>query len=393
MFNKEFYATKESIKLHIKNYIERINSEEILLLSTEDLYETMFNEYSYEVVEFSDHYVESSLGKITKTGYNYFENRRVSIEKDGIKLTIHMPFSGSKDLFSFRASTFSMGGVPQFTVYKDEVVFKLEIDEKDDYKRDLNNRIGEIKKHIKWINSDVTTFNKELSSYIGTLINTRKINVLKYKEMLAGLDIPIKKNEELYSEIVEVKKKIIKIVKPKEKEFITEPRLSEQNFKEIINTINVISQQFEKTPDTFKDMGEESIRNIILVILNAAFEGTVTGETFNTKGKTDIMLSYKGKVLFIAECKIFGGKKKHNSTIDQLLSYTSWRDTKSAIIVFNRNKGTTDVVEKVKESTIQHNLYKKTLSQGESSILALYGHSEDRNRELYISTMVYDLPN
>ena len=139
-------------------------------------------------------------------------------------------------------------------------------------------------------------------------------------------------------------------------------------------------------------MGEESIRNIILVILNAVFEGTATGETFNANGKTDIMLSYQGKVLFIAECKVFDGIKKHIDTIDQLVSYTAWRDTKSAIIVFNRNKNMSKVVKKVKNSIEEHKLFKKVLDEGESSVLSLFGHKDDINRELYLSTMIYDLP-
>jgi hypothetical protein len=65
--------------------------------------------------------------------------------------------------------------------------------------------------------------------------------------------------------------------------------------------------------------------------LNGVFEGQATGETFNFQGKTDILIRAQGKNIFIAECKFWKGEKVFLETIDQLLSYLSWRDSKAAI--------------------------------------------------------------
>ena len=46
----------------------------------------------------------------------------------------------------------------------------------------------------------------------------------------------------------------------------------------------------------------------------------------------------------------------------------------------------------IKDVTQAHKLYKKTLSEGDSGMQALFGHASYRNRELYLCTMVYDLP-
>jgi hypothetical protein len=46
-------------------------------------------------------------------------------------------------------------------------------------------------------------------------------------------------------------------------------------------------------------------------------------------GKTDILIRDNDKNIFIAECKFWGGPKLFKETIDQLLGYTSWRDTKT----------------------------------------------------------------
>jgi hypothetical protein len=63
---------------------------------------------------------------------------------------------------------------------------------------------------------------------------------------------------------------------------------------------------------------------------NGVFKGQATGETFNFQGKTDILIRVEGKNVFIAECKFWKGEKALLATLDQLLSYLSWRDTKAA---------------------------------------------------------------
>lgn len=55
-------------------------------------------------------------------------------------------------------------------------------------------------------------------------------------------------------------------------------------------------------------------------------------------GKSDILIRDGDRSVFVAECKIWRGSKSLSNAIDQLLGYATWRDTKTAILVFNRNK-------------------------------------------------------
>jgi hypothetical protein len=88
-----------------------------------------------------------------------------------------------------------------------------------------------------------------------------------------------------------------------------------------------------------------------------------TGETFNFQGKTDILIRVEGKNVFIAECKFWKGEKAFLLTIDQLLSYLSWRDTKTAILVFNRNADFSAVIAKIAESVPTHPNFKRDLGR------------------------------
>ncbi len=85
----------------------------------------------------------------------------------------------------------------------------------------------------------------------------------------------------------------------------------------------------ERSPEAFKSMDEEALRQHFLVQLNAQFEGKATGETFNMGGKTDILLREADRNAFIAECKFWKGPKGFGEAIDQLLGYASWRDSKT----------------------------------------------------------------
>jgi hypothetical protein len=106
------------------------------------------------------------------------------------------------------------------------------------------------------------------------------------------------------------------------------------------------------SPHAFFDVGEEVLRFHFLVQPNGVFEGQATGETFNFQGKTDILIRADGKSIFIAECKFWKGENSFIETIDQLLSYLSWRDTKATVVVFNRNADFSGVFAKIRPGSV-----------------------------------------
>ena len=101
-----------------------------------------------------------------------------------------------------------------------------------------------------------------------------------------------------------------------------------------------------------------------------------------------------GKNIFIAECKFWRGEKSFVETIDQILSYLSWRDTKAAIIIFNRNKNLTDVLAKIKEATKSHPHYKKGPTiESDTQFQYVFGNPTDHNREIMLAIMAFDIPS
>ena len=115
--------------------------------------------------------------------------------------------------------------------------------------------------------------------------------------------------------------------------------------------------------------------------------------SLNFNGKTDILIRVEDKNIFIAECKFWKGEKSFAETIDQILSYLSWRDTKTAVILFNRNKNFTEVLAKVKETATLHPHFKKgPVVEGETRFRYVFGNPKDHNREVTLTVMVFDIP-
>jgi len=121
----------------------------------------------------------------------------------------------------------------------------------------------------------------------------------------------------------------------------------------------------ERSPKAFDGLDEEGIRSHFLVQLNGHYEGQATGETFNYQGKTDILIRSGDRNIFIAECKFWGGPQMLTQTIDQLLGYLSWRGSKTAILLFNRNRDFSKVLDSIPETVRAHpNFQKEVRSAG-----------------------------
>jgi len=169
--------------------------------------------------------------------------------------------------------------------------------------------------------------------------------------------------------------------------------LAQEEYDEILRIMKNMVRVMEQSPRAFEKMGEEDLRTHFLVQLNAQYERQATGETFNFQGKTDIMVRVEGRNVFIAECKFWKGERELQNTIDQLLSYLSWRDTKTAILIFNRNANFTEVLAKIGDAAPSHACFKRDLGKSDESIFRYVFHQPaDTNRELLLTVMAFDVP-
>lgn len=162
-----------------------------------------------------------------------------------------------------------------------------------------------------------------------------------------------------------------------------EAALAESIADDLVGLISAFSHSLERTPTTAGKLlkqDEETIRDVLLFILNANWKGTATGETFVGIGKTDILLRWKDRDAFIGECKIWKGEAAFESGLTQLLKrYTVWRATRVAMILFVRDiKDVTGVIEKATTVITTHDRFIDTIPQTDPAAFRLRAQHDAR---------------
>ena len=217
-------------------------------------------------------------------------------------------------------------------------------------------QLDEVEAFLGWQKEMATAHRENLPRQIRPLIEERKARILADRQMVANLPFKVRARiDAKQTYVAPITRRHISVQKPPtNRPYKPEPILDEGDYQQILKVIGDMSISIERSPSTFAKLGEEQLRDMFLVPLNGYFEGAAEGETFNAEGKTDILIRVEGRNIFIAECKIWRGPQYLTEAIDQLFSYLTWRDTKSAIIVFNRNKDFSAVLSSIKDTVDAH---------------------------------------
>ena len=134
------------------------------------------------------------------------------------------------------------------------------------------------------------------------------------------------------------------------------------------------------------------MRDHFIMVLSPHFHST-TGETFNKKGKTDILIRHEKENVFVAECKFWSGIKAFHKTIDQLLGYLTWRDSKAAVVSFVKNKELTPVLEAIEKETPGHACFVKCQGKKKEGWFMFELHlPDDPGRSVQLAVLVFHFP-
>ena len=330
------------------------------------------NSHDYLVAYFLEKYTFESLSlgdedpsmrkqercKISKYLHDPFDRGmygRDYVEVDGVRVSFAYPYHGNADLFRCKASTFSLSGYPSIEVQKGYIVLKSErqiysnadAPSGREIAAELNSQSESIRSGVEYLARDIAAYNSTLSSSIESALAKRENLSKKLTNLFAELEIPVEQKKTADGNIA-LRKKLRLESKPESRE--TNCYISDVIYEEILDIIRNCYATCERTPATYTSLDEEALRDLALVPLNCQYEGRATGETFRNKGKTDISIEEKNRAAFVAECKIWKGRKNFTAAIEQLLGYLTWRDSKTALLIFSRNKNFKEVLQAAKEA-------------------------------------------
>jgi hypothetical protein len=312
------------------------------------------------------------------------------------RYVFHVPFAGNAAIFQMTPSTTSSSRpVAQVSGSELLVEFREVNPNADAMKREFDSTLGAIKQYLEWIQNDLASGIPSLSSSVTSAVQSRQNRLKQASSVAAKLGYPLRKRDDAAQVAVPIKRKPIPLrrTNASTKQLQMEPSLENSAFEAILDVIASMSLLIERNPTTFARIPEEVLRDHFLLQLNGQFQGRATGETFNANGKTDILLRDGDRNVFIAECKYWTGPKSLTDAIDQLFGYLTWRDSKAAVLVFNRNKDFTRVIGEAEKTLKSHSQYGKPIATARSTnFRARMIRPDDKEREIDLIVMLFEVP-
>ncbi|MBL1214981.1 MAG: hypothetical protein HND52_16585 [Ignavibacteriae bacterium] len=391
--NKSFFDVRRNYQSQLNEEIKSFKRDYLLSVNTNDVIDYLVKKYCFEPISLLEDKIE-----VVKQG-----EKDVVDRSWGEPITIRanyyifaVPFTGHSELFLYQPSTFNYNP-PRAEIRNSELILSIQQNENnpEEIKTNLSSQLGSIKTYLAWINADALQYNSQIKASITQSVSSRKAKLLEDQKTLSSLGFPLRERKDSMPTYISDVKRKINIQPPvaNNKPYQPEPELELKEYEAILKTLKNMIVVMERSPKAFANMDEETLRTHFLVQLNAMYEGSATGETFNYEGKTDILIRVNGKNIFIAECKFWKGPKTITETITQLLGYLSWRDTKTSILIFNRNKDTTNVISQIPDLIKGHSNYKKDFQKiSETDFRFILKSKDDAERELINTLMVFDIP-
>lgn len=417
LFEKgETTASFRALSDKIKQEIDKLTNEEICNTDLGDLEEYYVAKYQIEEIQIFKENITKELSETKIQKYNQFYSPGFSEFGsqyhmiDGYKITFTIPFDGDEDLLDLRPSSYYMQSFPVDRVISptdDEygkIIFSLEYTKSELQRSENSNEIvqkgfqQEIDtyfKTIETINQEVRSYNNGLSNIVKKYLEARLQKANDYLQMRERLELPLKLNINAPNTKPIVLKKVKKkkeISFPSKKEPEKNYEISDVHYENIKSIISLACVSMEKTARTFSKLLEEELRDIILSNLNTHYQGTASGETFNKVGKTDIYIPFENKAAYVAECKIWHGSKKFVEAVDQLCSYTTWRETKTSLIIFNKeNKDFESLLDSIDQTLKASDRSKNIIRLEHNQWQGVFSKESDSKDTLTINVMAYDL--
>lgn len=312
-------------------------------------------------------------------------------------IRFHLPFSGEADLFQYMPSTRILWSA-DVPVERGEVCLDVVVWSDGDtgrIKQDWDSFLNSLRTQMKYSTDEVQAYNSNLEQNVIQMLQERKQGLLKKRNVLASLGVPVKKASNVADTfaIPALKKKVV-VAKPAASvaPFVPEPTLDESTYRDILKIIHDTGIEIERHPSVYEGKDEETLRDHLLMVLAPHFS-SVTGETFNKAGKTDILIRHEGKNVFVAECGVWKGAKQFHGKIDQLLSYLTWRDSKTAVICFVRNKDFTSVLQTIIAETPKHPCFVKDHGRVcEAWLKYDFSLKDDSSRRVQVAVLCFHFP-
>lgn len=353
----------------MKDEISSLSSEELDKNSTDSLALIFASKYTPSQIELHDIKKEKA-GQVEKEVQN---RRGVPTPGSGTptrkneRVEARFQFDAEKKLFRYKPSSFDLNPPLYDRIRSDEIVryfdFHVGNQDAEELKEELGSDMEEWENKVrKWVgnlNSDLQQMQDKAESKARSAIERRRNEVETKDEVLEDLGVDTGDSSD-QGFVVPEKKRSIEL--PKLGDSSSPEIMPEEHYLEILGIVDDLGVNIERSAETVRDLDEESLRDIFLAGINSHYAGIAQGESFNRSGKTDILLPYENKNLFVAECKFWSGQAGFVDALDQLLGNLTVRDSQACLMVFSNRSNFQKVLKRAVEATKKHKRFETVLS-------------------------------
>ncbi len=399
MFSQyRWWDVEESRDKQMADAIAEHSDDYILNVNEEDFIQYLIEEYSLyvPVIHFEDVRIEPRKALVEREYLPRYWAIEDTIEASVIRYIV--PFSGDKKMLYILPTTFTSSGSGNFhvgynAIYKDILALSNDAEKvKSDYESAKDSCI----KMLKYLETNIHEYNRSLPAKARSLFINQKQKIKQENSFISNLGVPTSsqvKNPNTYA-VPTVSHRFgpPKTESTTKKVDAVTPVMDMEKYEQILESLHIVGQMYEKFPKVTQGMSEETLRDLFLAQIQTSFKSdSATAEAFNKSGKTDIMVKNGDGVLFVAECKFWKGKQVLLDAISQLLSYLTWRDTKTALLIFVRKNTMTTAINGVKENISLHENFKCSLShKGETWFNYKFTIPNDKEREVFLAVQIFD---
>lgn len=323
-----------------------------------------------------------------------------NVIRGGYAFELRVPVSGDTDLLDT-----GIPGVEQLParVRGNEIICEWhwpDVKGTSAFERDVTTFKNQLSRGIEALATEVERINTALVAFAIEQIEARRSAILAEREFLGGLTIPLVRDDEepqpfnAPPPIARLETPAAKIRAPAEKppERELQPQLDEF-YDHILEVIRAVGRGLERSPGSFSGAEEEVLRDHMLVTLNTHYRGATYAEAFNGEGKTDILIRVYDRNAFIGECKWWAGPKSAEEALTQLFGYTTWQDSRVALIFYVRTKDLAPTIEKAKEVFSASEQFVEWLdAEGEGELKCRVRWPDDPGRAATLTAVFVHLP-
>ncbi len=391
-----FYEYSARIRETIKQEITHQTKDYLLSVDETEYTNYLIQKYSLEpLVVATDKIIISEPQKFTQRVHGHFHGEEYNV--DAYRFTACVPFQGSSVLFSLAPSSRTLTTyLIQVDAGKGIVSFDFSITKRDkaSYDGAINSALRSAFANVSNANNDVIGHNQQVTGAVQSFFASKKKDLLDENRFFEEINVKVNQDTTSIFTVPTIKKKVIpQPVVNEKKHFSSEPAMSKEMYDDTLKTIYQTGKAMEKKPMLYKDKDEEALRDHFLAFLETRYDGTTaTVETFNKGGKTDILLKYQdGTNLFVSECKVWHGASEFHKAINQLFDrYLTWRDSKTALLLFVSNSEFTGVLKIIQEEAIKHPYFLKAIgSRGETSFSYEFHLPGDKEKKIYFEIIAF----